>query len=51
MTAVNALGGDLNTRVDIIATYEVNPAGKITRMQADGSWDALHEQLEHMGLA
>jgi len=51
MTAVNDLGNGLTTRIDMIAVYEVDEAGRITSMKAYWSWDALEQQLRQLGLA
>ena len=37
------------TEVEMIAIYEVNDAGKITRMSAFWSWDEMQAQLKKLG--
>jgi len=48
-TITNDLGKGRKTEVEMIAIYEVNDAGKITRMSAFWSWDAMQEQLKSLG--
>lgn len=50
-TITNNLGKDRKTEVEMIAIYEVNDAGKITRMSAFWSWDAMLAQLKKLGFA
>ena len=50
MTAKNDLGNGLHTTVDMIAIYEVNDDGKITRMKAYWNWDDMAAQLAKLGL-
>lgn len=50
MSAVNEMGNGYQTRVDMIATYEVDEAGKISRMKAYWSWDDMEAQLKQLGL-
>ena len=49
-TAVNNMGGDLKTEVEMVAIYELNDEGKIQRMSAFWSWAAMEEQLKKLGL-
>jgi len=49
-TAVNSMGGDLKTEVEMVAIYELNSEGKIQRMSAFWSWAAMEEQLKALGL-
>ncbi len=49
-TAVNSMGDDIKTEVDMVAIYELNDAGKIQRMSAFWSWAAMEEQLKELGL-
>ena len=46
---VNSIGKGRQTEVEMIAIYEVNDAGKITRMSAFWSWDDMQAQLKKMG--
>ena len=50
MSAVNDIGNGSQTRVDMIATYEVDEAGKIASMKAYWSWDEMATQLKQLGL-
>jgi hypothetical protein len=50
MTALNDMGNGIKTAVDMIATYEVNEAGKISAMRAYWSWDEMEQQLKKLGL-
>ena len=45
----NNLGKDRKTEIEMIAVYEVNDAGKITRMSAFWSWDEMQAQLKKLG--
>ena len=49
-TAVNSLGENMTTEVEMVAVYELNEAGKIQRMSAFWSWAAMEEQLKKLGL-
>lgn len=48
--ATNDLGNGMKTECDMLALYEVDEAGKITRMAAHWSWDAMEDQLKALGL-
>jgi len=48
-TISNDLGKGRKTEVEMIAIYEVNDGGKIIRMSAFWSWDAMQEQLKSLG--
>jgi len=48
-TITNDMGKGRKTQVEMIAVYEVNPAGKITRMSAFWSWDDMQSQLKKLG--
>ncbi|MCC7517283.1 MAG: nuclear transport factor 2 family protein [Pseudomonadales bacterium] len=48
-TAVNDLGNGKKTEVEMVAIYEVNDAGKITRMSAFWSWADMENQLKKLG--
>ena len=48
-TITNDLGKGRKTEVEMIAIYEVNDAGKITRMSAFWNWDEMQAQLKKMG--
>ena len=48
-TISNDLGKGRKTEVEMIAIYEVNDAGKITRMSAFWSWDEMQAQLKKLG--
>ncbi|HRF89019.1 MAG: hypothetical protein E6Q87_03945 [Cellvibrionales bacterium] len=47
-TAVNDLGKG-KTEVEMVAVYEVNDEGKITRMSAFWSWAEMEVQLKKLG--
>ncbi len=47
-TAINDMGKG-KTEVEMIAIYEVNDAGKITRMSAFWSWAEMESQLKQLG--
>ncbi len=49
-TAINDMGGDIKTEVEMLAVYELNEAGKIRRMSAFWSWASMEEQLKSLGL-
>lgn len=49
-TATNSMGGDLQTKVEMVAVYELNGEGKIRRMSAFWSWASMEEQLKKLGL-
>ncbi len=49
-TAVNDMGNGIKTSIEMIATYDLNDEGKITRMSAFWDWDALEAQLKGLGL-
>ena len=49
-SAVNEMGDDIKTEVDMMAVYELNEQGKIQRMSAFWSWAAMEDQLKKMGL-
>jgi len=48
-TISNDLGKGRKTEVEMIAIYEVNDAGKITRMSAFWNWDEMQAQLKALG--
>lgn len=48
-TAVNDMGNGIKTTIEMICVYEVNDAGKITRMSAYWDWDAMETQLKELG--
>lgn len=48
--AENDLGNGMKTYCDMLALYEVNEEGKITKMAAHWSWDAMTAQLKELGL-
>ena len=48
-TARNDLGEGKAVVCDMLAVYEVNPAGKITRMAAHWNYDAVMAQLAEAG--
>jgi steroid delta-isomerase len=50
MTAENNLGNGIQTRIDMIAVYEVDKDGKISSMKAYWNWDEMAEQLVKLGL-
>jgi ketosteroid isomerase-like protein len=50
MSAVNDVGNGSQTRVDMIATYEVDEAGKISSMKAYWNWEEMAAQLKQPGL-
>jgi len=47
-TAINDMGKG-KTEVEMVAIYEVNDAGKITRMSAFWSWAEMESQLKQLG--
>ncbi len=49
--ARNDLGDGKFTDVDMLAVYEVNEEGLITRMAAHWDWDEMVKQLEALGFA
>ena len=48
-TAVSSMGDGKTTKVDMVAVYQLNDAGKIQRMSAYWSWAAMEEQLKELG--
>ena len=48
--AENDLGNGMITTCDMLALYEVNEEGLITKMAAHWSWDDMTAQLKKLGL-
>lgn len=48
--AKNDLGNGIITDCDMLALYEVNTQGLITKMAAHWSWDDMQAQLKKLGL-